>query len=190
MLIAALLLSVRMSAVQRKGQLWHCRGKRNQLGWLSRVHYCLIISASDLHALWKNIMYVYTLSSFLVQPCPSPCCGRWTCTGGSTACPRRGSSGNSAMTPIWSSSEWRQLSSAAGASLATTTSTWMSTRLTCQSATRRNPTKIKSVPSTGQAVAVFKQRLHEEISFSERKCLIKWRLKAQQLWLLFSHYES
>lgn len=83
-----------------------------------------------------------------MQPCLSLCYGQWMCTGGSTACPRRGSCGSSAATLRWSSSGWRRLSSAAGASPVTTTSTWMSTLLTCQSATKRRPTRIRWVSSS------------------------------------------
>lgn len=103
-----------------------------------------------MHCRPKKVTSKATLSAFThspslcripVQSCLPPCSGQWMCTGGSTACPRRGSSGSSAMTPIWSSSGWRRPSSAAGASLVTTTSTWMCMLPTCRFATRRTPTR-------------------------------------------------
>lgn len=42
MLTVALLLSVRMSAAQRKGQLWHYRGKRDQISWLNSPQSALL----------------------------------------------------------------------------------------------------------------------------------------------------
>ena len=85
------------------------------------------------------------LLRFPLQPCLCPYCGRWMCTGGSTACPQWDSSGSSAGMPRWNSSGWLRPSSAAGASLVTTASTWMSTPPICPSAIKRRPTRIKWV---------------------------------------------
>lgn len=129
----------------------------------------------------------FALSSFLplsLQPCLSPCYGRWMCTGGSTACPRRGSSGSSAMTPIWNLRGWLPLSSAAGASPVTTTSTWTSTPLTCRCATRRKPTRIKWVPSTDQRLPL------EKHIFRKMVIQIKVKNTERKPLHLFSHHSS
>lgn len=80
-----------------------------------------------------------------VQPCPPLCCGLWTYMGGSTACPRWASSGSCAVMPTWSLREWRRPSSAAGASVVTTASTWTSTPQTCPFVIRRRATRTRSV---------------------------------------------